>query len=51
MKNAKTNIIYALWNTYLKPENCEVVGICRSCNNKMKKNKMNRVEQFLKGEC
>ena len=50
LKNAKTNIIYAKWDTFKTPPNCSLVGICRKCNNDMKKVSVNRVEQFLRLE-
>ena len=44
------NIVYKKWDAYFRPSECSIVGICRTCNLKMKKVDINRVEQFLEAQ-
>lgn len=42
------NIVYRLWTQKKKPCNSEIVGICRKCNNEIKKQKnIIGVKEFL----
>lgn len=44
------NIVYKCWDSNKKPENCSIIGICRKCNAKMRKFKINKVETMVKVE-
>ena len=43
----KSNFVYKLWTQKVKPENSEVVAICRSCNFKINKAKLIGVKEFI----
>lgn len=48
MKTEK-NVVYRLWTQKVAPENSQVVGICRKCNNKIKETvNIVGVKEFLK---
>lgn len=44
---SKFNIVYKLWESRAKAKNCTPVGVCRSCNNQMKKVRIKRVSTFI----
>ena len=40
------NVVWKKWDSFKRPGDCGIVGICRKCNNDMKKVQMNRVESY-----
>jgi hypothetical protein len=47
VKKVKTDYVYKLWTQKVKPEESEVVAICRSCNFKINKAKLIGVKEFI----
>jgi hypothetical protein len=42
------NVVYRLWTQKVRPDNSEIVGICRKCNNNIKKYKnIIGVQQYI----